>query len=222
MRRVAVLMSVDNSEARTNHAAFVQSLRQLGWVDGQNVRIETRWADGTASLIRKNATGLALAPDAVVVSGNDSMGALLQATRTVPIVFAQVADPVGSGFVKTMARPGGNATGFVQFDYSLSVKWPELLKQIAPNVTRAAFFVTPTYQPGLDNSPLSKPWHHHSDWKSVRLNELDAGNIEREVMDFAASPSGGLIVTASALSITHLELICRQCITCVTTSTEAA
>ena len=114
MRRVAVLMSVDNPEARTNHAAFVQSLKQLGWVDGQNVRIETLWADGTASLIRKNATGvLALAPDAVVVSGNDPMGALLQVTRTVPIVFAQVADPVGSGFVKTMARPGGNATGFV-------------------------------------------------------------------------------------------------------------
>jgi putative ABC transport system substrate-binding protein len=139
MRRVAVLMSTDNPEARTNHATFIQSLKQLGWVDGQNVRIETRWADGTASLIRKNATDvLALAPDAVVVSGNDSMGALLQATRTVPIVFAQVADPVGSGFVKTMARPGGNVTGFVQFDYSLSGKWPELLKQIAPNVTRAA------------------------------------------------------------------------------------
>src|SRR5215467_11457556 len=102
MRLVAVLMSVDNPEARTEHAAFVQSLKQLGWVDGQNVRIETRWADGTASVIRKNAADLlALAPDAVVASGNNSMGALLQATRTVPIVFAQVADPVGSGFVKT-------------------------------------------------------------------------------------------------------------------------
>jgi putative ABC transport system substrate-binding protein len=110
MRLIAVLMSVDNPEARANYAAFVQSLKQLGWVDGQNVRIEARWADGTASLIRKNATELlALAPDVVVVSGNNSMGALLQAT--LPIVFAQVADPVGSGFVKTMARPGGNATG---------------------------------------------------------------------------------------------------------------
>jgi len=98
MRRVAVLMSVDNPEARANHAAFVQSLKQLGWVDGQNIRIETRWADGTASLIRKNATGvIALAPDAVVASGNNSMGALLQATRAVPIVFAQVSGPGGLG-----------------------------------------------------------------------------------------------------------------------------
>jgi ABC-type uncharacterized transport system substrate-binding protein len=139
MRRVAVLMSLDNPEQRTNHAAFLQSLKQLGWVDGQNVRIETRWAEGDASTIRKNATdALAFAPDVVVVSGNATMVPLSQATRTVPIVFAQVADPVGSGFVKTMAKPGGNVTGFVQFDYSLSGKWPELLKQIAPNVTRAA------------------------------------------------------------------------------------
>jgi len=208
MRRVAVLMSVDNPEARTNHAAFVQSLKQLGWVDGQNVRIETRWADGTASLIRKNATDvLALVPDVVAVSGNDSMGALLQATRTVPIVFAQVADPVGSGFVKTMARPGGNATGFVQFDYSLSVKWPELLKQIAPNVTRAAVLRDASIPAGIGQFAIIQAMAPSFGLEVSAINELDADNIEREVTDFAVSPSGGLIVTASALSITHLELI---------------
>jgi len=208
MRRVAVLMSVDNPEARTNHAAFVQSLKQLGWVDGQNVRIETRWADGTASLIRKIATDvLALVPDVVAVSGNDSMGALLQATRTVPIVFAQVADPVGSGFVKTMARPGGNATGFVQFDYSLSVKWPELLKQIAPNVTRAAVLRDASIPAGIGQFAIIQAMAPSFGLEVSAINELDADNIEREVTDFAVSPSGGLIVTASALSITHLELI---------------
>ena len=208
MRRVAVLMSVDNPEARTNHAAFVQSLKQLGWVDGQNVRIETRWADGTASLIRKNATDvLALVPDVVAVSGNDSMGALLQATRTVPIVFAQVADPVGSGFVKTMARPGGNATGFVQFDYSLSVKWPELLKQIAPNVTRAAVLRDASIPAGIGQFAIIQAMAPSFGLEVSAINELDADNIEREVTDFAVSPSGGLIVTASALTVAHLELI---------------
>jgi len=208
MRRVAVLISVDNPEARANHAAFVQSLKQLGWVDGQNVRIEARWADGTASVIRNNATELlALAPDAVVVSGNNSMGALLQATRTVPIVFAQVADPVGSGFVKTMARPGGNATGFVQFDYSLSVKWPELLKQIAPNVTRAAVLRDANIPAGIGQFAIIQAMAPSLGLEVSAINELDADNLERDVMDFAASPSGGLIVTASALSVSHLDLI---------------
>jgi putative ABC transport system substrate-binding protein len=201
-------MSVDNPEARANHAAFVQSLKQLGWVDGQNVRIEARWADGTASVIRNNATELlALAPDAVVVSGNNSMGALLQATRTVPIVFAQVADPVGSGFVKTMARPGGNATGFVQFDYSLSVKWPELLKQIAPNVTRAAVLRDANIPAGIGQFAIIQAMAPSLGLEVSAINELDADNLERDVMDFAASPSGGLIVTASALSVSHLDLI---------------
>jgi putative ABC transport system substrate-binding protein len=208
MRRVAVLMSADNPEARTNHAAFVQSLKQLGWVDGQNVRIDTRWADGTAALIRKNATDvLALAPEAVVVSGNDPMGAMLQATRTVPIVFAQVADPVGSGFVKTMARPGGNATGFVQFDYSLSGKWPELLKQIAPNVTRAAVLRDANIPAGIGQFAIIQAVAPSLGLEVSAINELDADNIRHELTDFAVLPNGGLIVTASALSITHLELI---------------
>ena len=208
MRRVAVLMSNDNPEQRTSHAAFLQSLKQLGWVDGQNVRIETRWADGTASLIRKNAINvLTLAPDVVAVSGNSTVVAVSQATRTVPIVFAQVADPVGSGFVKTMARPGGNVTGFVQFDYSLSGKWPELLKQIAPNVTRAAVLRDANIPAGIGQFAVIQAMATSLGLEVSAVNELDEDNIEREVMDFAMSPNGGLIVTASALSITHLELI---------------
>src|SRR5262245_44047315 len=208
MRRVAVLMSNDNPEQRTSHAAFLQSLETLGWVDGQNVRIETRWADGTASLIRKNAINvLAFAPDVVAVSGNSTVVAVSQATRTVPIVFAQVADPVGSGFVKTMARPGGNVTGFVQFDYSLSGKWPELLKQIAPNVTRAAVLRDANIPAGIGQFAVIQAMAPSLGLEVSAINELDEDNIEREVMDFAMSPNGGLIVTASALSITHLELI---------------
>jgi putative tryptophan/tyrosine transport system substrate-binding protein len=208
MRRVAVLTSLDNPEQRTNHAAFLQSLKQLGWVDGQNVRIETRWAKGDASTIRKDATdALAFAPDVVVVSGNAPMVPLSQATRTVPIVFAQVADPVGSGFVKTMARPGGNVTGFVQFDYSLSGKWPELLKQIAPNVTRAAVLRDANIPAGIGQFAIIQAMAPSLGLEVSAINELDADNIEREVTDFAVSPNGGLIVTTSALSITHLELI---------------
>ena len=135
------------------------------------------------------------------------MGALLQATQTVPIVFTQVADPVGSGFVKTMARPGGNATGFVQFDYSLSVKWPELLKQIAPNVTRAAVLRDASIPAGIGQFAIIQAMAPSLGLEVSAINELDADNIEREVMDFAVSPSGGLIVTASAISVSYLDLI---------------
>src|SRR5262245_20893995 len=181
-RRIAVLMSADNPKARINHAAFVQHLKQLGWMNGQNLVIETRWANGTASLIRKYASDiLALTPDAGVVSGNDSMGVLLQATRSLPIVFAQVADPVGSGFVKTMARPGGNATGFVQFDYSLSAKWPELLKQIAPNVTRAAVLRNANVPAGIGQFAIIEAVAPSLRLEVSAINELDADNIEREL-----------------------------------------
>ena len=208
MRRVAVLMPFDNPEQRTNHEAFLQALKQLGWVDGQNVQIENRWAKGETSQIRKNATDvLALAPDVIVAVGNANMVAVSQATRTVPIVFSEVADPVGSGYVKTMARPGGNVTGFVQFDYSLSGKWPELLKQIAPNLTRAAVLRDANIPAGIGQFAIIEAVAPSLGLEVSAINELDADNIEREVTDFAALPNGGLIVTSSALSISHLELI---------------
>jgi putative tryptophan/tyrosine transport system substrate-binding protein len=151
MRRIGVLMNItaDDPDARANNAAFLQVLQQLGWVDGRNVRIDTRWASGDAAQLRKYAAELAAtAPDVIFASGTAAMGALSHATRTVPIVFNVVADPVGAGYVDSLARPGGNATGFMEFEYSLSAKWVELLKQIAPGVRRAAILRIQPYPPG--------------------------------------------------------------------------
>jgi ABC-type uncharacterized transport system substrate-binding protein len=153
VRRIGVLIggiAPGDADAQANMAAFLQGLQQLGWIEGRNVRIDYRWGLGNADNIRKYAAELvALAPDAIFASGNAAMPSLLQATRTVPIVFVNVADPVGSGFVDSLARPGGNATGFVQFEYNLSGKWLELLKEIAPGVTRAAVIRDPAITAGI-------------------------------------------------------------------------
>jgi putative tryptophan/tyrosine transport system substrate-binding protein len=141
MRRIGVLMpnAADDQNGQAFYAAFLQGLEQLGWTDGRNVHIDTRWTAGSAANIREYAAELvALGPDVIMTSGGATMGPLLQATRTVPIVFSIAPDPVGSGFVKSLSRPGGNATGFMMFEYSLCGKWLELLKEIAPGVTRAA------------------------------------------------------------------------------------
>jgi putative tryptophan/tyrosine transport system substrate-binding protein len=141
MRQIVVLMNIapDDPNAQENVTTFVQMLRRLGWIDGRNVRIEVRWAGGDAAEVRRHASELvASAPDVIVSTGTAGMGPLMQATRTVPIVFANVADPVGAGYIESMARPGGNATGFLQFEYSLSGRWLGLLKEIAPQVTRVA------------------------------------------------------------------------------------
>ena len=210
MRRIGVFAGsgADDLEAQPRLAAFLQELQQLGWTDGRNVRIDTRWAAGNAAATRKYAAELvALAPDVILAAGAAAVGPLLQATRTVPIVFTIVPDPVGAGFVDSLARPGGNATGFMQFEYSLSGKWLGLLKEIAPGVTRVAvlrdaaitagigqFAVIQSVAPavGVDVSPIS-----------VR----DAPEIERAITAFARSSNGGLIVTASALSSMHRDLI---------------
>jgi putative ABC transport system substrate-binding protein len=152
VRRIGVLLAgaAEDPLGQTRIAAFLQVLQQLGWTDGSNLRIDYRWGAGNADNIRKYAAELAaLAPDAIFATGGASLGPLLQATRTVPIVFSNVQDPVGSGFVDSLARPGGNATGFMQFEYSLCAKWPELLKQIAPDVTRAAVLWDPTVAAGI-------------------------------------------------------------------------
>ncbi|MGC1319434.1 MAG: ABC transporter substrate-binding protein, partial [Pseudolabrys sp.] len=153
MRRIGVLMasSADDSETQARMAAFQQGLAQLGWTDGRNVRIDTRWATTNADDLRRHATELAaLAPDVLVAAnGSSTVAPLLQATRTVPIVFVIVVDPVGAGFVTSLARPGGNATGFLMFEYGLSGKWLELLKQIAPGVTRAVVLRDPAIASGI-------------------------------------------------------------------------
>jgi putative ABC transport system substrate-binding protein len=208
MRRIGVLMNVDNADQRASYAAFLQVLQQLGWTDGRNVRIDTRWAGGHASEIRKYATDMVvLAPDVIVATGTAAMVPLMQATRTVPIVFANVADPVGAGFVDTMARPGGNATGFVQFEYSLSGKWLELLKQIAPGLTRAAILRDPNIPSGIGQFAIIQSVAPSFGVEVGAINVRDAGEIERAVTAFARSPNGGLILTASALAVTHREII---------------
>jgi putative ABC transport system substrate-binding protein len=208
MRRIGVLMNVDNAEQRTSYAAFVQRLQQLGWTDGHNVRIDVRWAGGHASEIRKDATDIvALAPDVIFATGTAGIVPLLQATHTVPIVFVGVADPVGAGWVETMARPGGNITGFIQFEYSLSGKWVELLKQIAPGVTRAAVLRDPDISSGIGQFAVIQAVAPSVGLEVTAINVRDAGEIERAVAAFARSPNGGLIVTGSALTLAHRELI---------------
>ena len=147
MRRIGVLTggtAADDLEQQARDAAFLKELQQLGWTNGRNIQIDYRWGLGNAADVRKYAAELsASAPDVIIASGNVTMAPLLQATRTVPIVFVNIADPVGAGFVESLARPGGNATGFIAFEFSLSGKWPELLKQIAPDLTRAAVLRDP-------------------------------------------------------------------------------
>jgi putative ABC transport system substrate-binding protein len=210
VRRVGVLMgqAANDLYYKSALAAFMQLLGQSGWIEGRNVRFDTRWGAGNADDIRKYATELAaLAPDVILVSGSASVGPLIQATRTVPIVFTLVPDPVGAGYVDNLARPGRNATGFTNFEYGQSGKWLELLKEIAPNVKRVAVLrdaalaagsgqfgaiqaVTPSF--GVEVSPI---------------DVTDASEIERAVAAFARSLNGGLIVTQSALALVHRELI---------------
>ena len=199
----------NDPDGQANVAAFLQGLQQLGWTDGRNVRIDYRWGLGNADNIRKYAAELAaLAPDVILAAGTSTMAALLQATQTVPIVFANVADPVGAGFVDSLSRPGGNATGFMQFEYSLSGKWLELLKQIAPGVTRAAVLRDAALTSGVGQFAIIQSVAPSVGVEVSPVNLRDAREIERAVTAFATSfPNGGLILTASALSLRHRELI---------------
>jgi ABC-type uncharacterized transport system substrate-binding protein len=210
IRRIGMLLpaAADDAEFQTRVGAFLEGLQQSGWTIGQNLQIDSRWATTNAVEIRRHAAELAaLAPDVILTSSSPALAALQQATRSVPIVFVNVIDPVGSAFVDSLARPGGNTTGFLLFEYSLSGKWLELLKQIAPNVTRAAVFrdsgnpsgnaqfgaiqaLAPSL--GIDVSPI---------------NMRDASEIERAVAAFARSANGGLIVTGSASATVHRNLI---------------
>jgi putative ABC transport system substrate-binding protein len=208
VRRIGVLMAADYAEMRANYAAFVEALQHLGWTDGRNVQIETRWASGYTSDIRRHATDLvALAPEVIVCSGTSTVTPLLQATHTVPIVFVTVADPVGSGFIESMAHPGGNATGFAAFEYTLSGKWLELLKEIAPSVTRTAVLRDPELTAGIGQFAVIQSVAPALGVDVRAINLRDAGELERAVTAFAGSPNGGLILTTSGLALTHRELI---------------
>jgi putative tryptophan/tyrosine transport system substrate-binding protein len=210
MRRIGMLIGIaaDDPDGQRRYAAFVQGLQQLGWVEGRNLRIDTRWAAGNVADARKYAAELvALAPEVIVSFGSATVGPLLQATRTVPIVFGIVIDPVGAGFVDSLSRPGGNATGFMQFDYSLCGKWPELLKQIAPGVTRVAVLRDPAIAAGIGQFAVIESVAQSVGVEVSPVNVSDPGEMERGVTAFARSPNGGLIVTTSAQAVVHHDLI---------------
>jgi ABC-type uncharacterized transport system substrate-binding protein len=210
MRRIGVLMNLaaDDADGQARMAAFLQGLAQLGWSEGRNLRIDTRWGEGDADRARRYAAELvALAPDVILASGGSVLAPLLQATRAVPIVFTIVADPVGAGFVNSLARPGGNITGFTGFDYSLSGKWLELLKQIAPGVTRAAVIRDPAIAAGIGQWGAIHTAAPAIGVEVSPVNVRDAGEIEHAVAAFARSANGGLIVTGSALAFVHRDLI---------------
>jgi putative ABC transport system substrate-binding protein len=209
VRLIGVLSNATvNAEAQANLAAFQQGLQQLGWTDGRNVRIEARWGGGDAREIRRHAGELAaLAPDVILATGNAAMRPLLEATHTVPIVFVQVVDPLGAGYVDSMARPSGNATGFIQFEYTLSGKWLGLLKEIAPHVTRVAVLRDPAVPSGVGQFDVIQSVAPSVGVEVSAINVRDAGEIERAVAAFAGSSNGGLISTASALAAVHRELI---------------
>jgi putative tryptophan/tyrosine transport system substrate-binding protein len=211
VRQIAVLMNIapGDPNAQENVATFVQMLQRLGWTEGRNVRIEVRWAGGDAAEVRKHASELvASAPDVIVSTGTAGMGPLMQATRTLPIVFANVADPVGAGYIESMARPGGNATGFLQFEYSLSGRWLGLLKEIAPQVTRVAVLRDADISSGIGQFAViqSVAPSLGVEVRAISLRR-DPGEIERGITAFARLPNGGLILTASALSTVHRNLI---------------
>jgi putative ABC transport system substrate-binding protein len=210
VRRIGVLLpaAANDAEFQARLAALHQGLALLGWTIGRNVRIDTRWATANAAEVRRHAAELAaLAPDVILAHGGVVVGALLQATRTVPIVFPVAADPVGAGLVDSLARPGGNATGFMQFEFSLSAKWLELLKEIAPGVTRAAVLRDAT-QGGATSQFAAIQAVAPS--LRVEVNPVglrDAGEIERAVATFARSPNGGLIVPSGPAAVLHRDLI---------------
>jgi putative tryptophan/tyrosine transport system substrate-binding protein len=211
VRRVGLLqgLAADDPVAQANNAAFLQGLQQLGWTDGRNVRIDIRWGAGNIADIRKYAAELvALSPD-VILGVSASVGPLLQATRDVPIVFVIVPDPVSSGFVDSLSRPGGNATGYLMFEYSLCGKWLELLKEIAPSVTRAAVLRDPRDPAGIGQYAVIQSVAPSASVDVSPINIGDAAEIERAVTAFARSANGGLIVTTSTSSVVHRDLIIK-------------
>jgi putative ABC transport system substrate-binding protein len=198
----------DDGENKARRTAFEQTLQQLVWTPGRNVRIDYRLSGGDAVTSRKQAEELvALAPDVIVSTGSLSTGQLLRVTQTVPVVFTIVPDPVGSGFVASLSQPGGNATGFMQFEYGLSGKWLELLKEIAPNLTRAIILWDPAITAGIGQFAIIQSGATSAGVDVRPINLHDAGEIERAITAFARSKNGGLIVTASALSVVRRDLI---------------
>jgi putative tryptophan/tyrosine transport system substrate-binding protein len=209
MRRIGVLMNTgaDEPESQARLAAFMQGLQELGWAVGRDLRIDYRWSPGDLARLRKGATELvALRPEVILAGVGATTLTLQQLTNAIPIVMAQTVDPVGNGYVDSLARPDGNITGFIQFEYSLAGKWMELLKEVSPGITRVGVLREPGVA-GIGQWAMIQAVGQSlgAELKPIALR--DAGEIERAVTDFARSPNGGLIVVVSAASLTHRELI---------------
>jgi len=212
MRRIGVLMNLAaaDPESTARVTAFAQGLQESGWTIGRNVQIDTRWAAADADLFRRYAAELvALAPDIILIlaGGGAVVPSLLQATRAIPIVFTQTPDPVGAGFVESLARPGGNVTGFMLYEYGIGAKWLELLKEIAPHVTRAAVIRDAAIASGIGQWGAIQTAAPSFGVELRPVDVRDASEIERAIAAFARSPNGGLIVAASTLAVVHRDLI---------------
>lgn len=212
LRRVAILMTLaeDDAEGQRRVNAFVQALQEFGWVRNRNIAFETRWGAGDMDRSRTFAAEMAaLAPDVILAPGSVTVGPLLQATRTVPIVFVHVPDPVGAGFVESLARPGGNATGFTQFEFSIGGKWLELLKEVSPTISRAGVLRDPTLTTSIGQFAGIQSVAPSLGVELVPLNVRNAGDIERTIAAFVRVPQGGLVVSSNPLVATHRALIIR-------------
>jgi putative ABC transport system substrate-binding protein len=209
MRRIGVLLGLnaDDKEGRTRLSAFVEGLKELGWTDGRNVQIDTRFGPAAVTVRMHAAELVALAPDVILANGSAAAGPLLQVTHTVPIVFVIVPDPVGAGFVASLARPGGNATGFSQAEYGIGAKWLELLKEIMPGMTRTAVIRDAAISAGLGQFAAIQAVAPSLGVEVTPVNVRDPKEIERDLAAFARLPNGGLIVTGSALAVVHRDLI---------------
>jgi ABC-type uncharacterized transport system substrate-binding protein len=210
MRSIGVLLPAapDDPVFQARIAAFHQELALLGWIIGRNVRIDTRWATTNPAEIRRNATELvALAPDVILSTGDSTVPPLLEATRTVPIVFPVASDPIGAGYVNSLARPGGNVTGFMLSEYSIGVKWLELLKEIAPHMTRAEVLRDPALAAGIGQFAAIQSNASSSAVELSAIDTRDVGEIERAVVAFTRKPNGGLVVTGSASALIYRDQI---------------
>jgi putative ABC transport system substrate-binding protein len=209
-RRIGILMSLaaDDRQGQERHATFVQRLRELGWTEDRNVRIETRWTSGNAADMRKYSAELvAFAPNVILAAGGSTVVPLMQATNIIPVVFTGVSDPVGGGLVASLARPGGNVTGFTAFEYAMSGKWLELLKEVAPVVKRVAVLRDASIPQGIGQFGAVQSLGPSLGVEVSPLNVRDAVEIERDITAFARDSNGGLIITGSGLAIVHRELI---------------
>jgi len=212
VRRIGVLwpFSAEDPRAKASLAALKEGLQQLGWIEGRNLRVDARWSTGNLDDNRRNAAELvALTPDLIFASGSAAVGPLLQATRTIPIVFAIVPDPVGAGYVASLARPGGNATGFTSFEFGIGAKWLELLKQLIPGLTRVAVIRDPSITAGIGQWGAIQATAPSFGVELSPISVSDTGELETAIASFARGSNGGLIVTGSALAVVHRDLIVK-------------